>query len=438
MSTTSQPNPQTELNKLLEIIGKIAKISADGDYIFRGEPQCYCKASSALYRALKKAGLLDEHDIETFQRQELEYVKEYRYTEKTDDTEILTELQHFGGKTNLIDFTTDYRIALFFACNLFPFEDGRVILQDRNGTTKGWVKEPQNLDKGSRPDVQKSIFVQPPKGFIEVDKEIVIPKALKKYMLKYLEKEFNTSSKTIYPDLHGFVGSQEDRWKVYEEISQGTNYLKKGQSMDVPQERSKNYRKAIRHFSNAIVNSMQLDEGLALAYNSRGCAYFAEHERDHPACNLENAIADFSKAIDLKPKYDEAYNRRGGAYLSKVDIKNAIADFNKAIDLNPEFVEAYHNRGIAYFNKGEFALAIQDYTKALQLKPDNPCIYYDKGIAWLHLQKWEKAKVNLTRAKDMGVDIVNLFHNFCESLANWEKKIGVKLPKDLTAMLRKQ
>ena len=45
---------------------QIAKISADGDYIFRGEPQCYCKASSALYRALKKAGLLDEHDIETF------------------------------------------------------------------------------------------------------------------------------------------------------------------------------------------------------------------------------------------------------------------------------------------------------------------------------------------------------------------------------------
>ena len=36
------------------------------------------------------------------------------------DFEILTELQHYGGKTNLIDFTTDYLIALFFACDGSP------------------------------------------------------------------------------------------------------------------------------------------------------------------------------------------------------------------------------------------------------------------------------------------------------------------------------
>ena len=40
-------------------------------------------------------------------------------TEKARDFEILTEIQHYGGKTNLIDFTTDYFIALFFA-NIFP------------------------------------------------------------------------------------------------------------------------------------------------------------------------------------------------------------------------------------------------------------------------------------------------------------------------------
>ena len=46
MSTPNQSNPQTELNKVLEIIGKIVKISADGDYIFRGESQCHPKISS--------------------------------------------------------------------------------------------------------------------------------------------------------------------------------------------------------------------------------------------------------------------------------------------------------------------------------------------------------------------------------------------------------
>ena len=45
------------------------------------------------------------------------------------DFEILTEIQHYGGKTNLIDFTTDYFIALFFACDGHHDEPGRVILQ---------------------------------------------------------------------------------------------------------------------------------------------------------------------------------------------------------------------------------------------------------------------------------------------------------------------
>ncbi len=40
---------------------------------------------------------------------------------------MLVEMQHFGGKTNLIDFTTDYRVALFFACDGAHGECGRVV-----------------------------------------------------------------------------------------------------------------------------------------------------------------------------------------------------------------------------------------------------------------------------------------------------------------------
>ena len=50
------------------------------------------------------------------------------YTDIIDEHEILSELQHFGGKTNLIDFTAEYLIALFFACDGAMEEDGRVIV----------------------------------------------------------------------------------------------------------------------------------------------------------------------------------------------------------------------------------------------------------------------------------------------------------------------
>ena len=47
------------------------------------------------------------------QNEMLEAVREF--VGEIDANDILTELQHFGGNTNLIDFTTDYHIALSFS-----------------------------------------------------------------------------------------------------------------------------------------------------------------------------------------------------------------------------------------------------------------------------------------------------------------------------------
>ena len=434
MSTPNQSNPQTELNKVLEIIGKIVKISADGDYIFRGESQCHPKISSTLYRALEKVGLLNEHDVEAFQHQELKYAKTYRYTQKTDDFEILTEIQHFGGKTNLLDFTTDYRIALFFACNSFPFTDGRVILQDRNGAIKDWTKEPCESDPKSRVKVQKSIFIIPPDGFIEPDLEIVVSKDLKQSLLKYLEKEHEISPETIYPDLYGFVSNQETRWNVYAKIGKGIACQEKKEKADDLGKKAKYYQKAVKHFTNAIENAIQLDQGLTLAYVSRGGVYLSEGE-------LDNSIFDFSKAIKLMPEFGEAYNNRGLAYFSKgnlenskVDFNNAIADFSEAIELNSEFVGAHYNRGRAHFLLGEFALAIRDYSTEISLKSDRD-IYYDRGVAWLHQQEWEKAKADLIVARSMEFNIIAAFRDCYKNVEKCEQLIGAKLPSDIVSLL---
>ncbi len=99
-------------------------------------------------------------------------------TEEEIDFEILTEIQHYGGKTNLIDFTTDYFIALFFACDGLYDEDGRVILQ-KTDEIRVMIAHPRN--PRHRVIVQKSVFVRPPKGFIEPREEqiVVVPSYLK-------------------------------------------------------------------------------------------------------------------------------------------------------------------------------------------------------------------------------------------------------------------
>jgi tetratricopeptide (TPR) repeat protein len=63
------------------------------------------------------------------------------------------------------------------------------------------------------------------------------------------------------------------------------------------------------------------------------------------------AINDFTKAIDINPRYAEAYSKRGAAYINKGEYDKAISDSNKAIEINPNYAEAYGHRGWAYGEK---------------------------------------------------------------------------------------
>ena len=166
----------------------------------------------------------------------------------------------------------------------------------------------------------------------------------------------------------------------------------------------------------------------AEAYCNRGIAYHREGE-------LENAINDYNKAIQLKPDLAEAYCNRGNANSNKGDFDSTINDYTKAIDLNSDDAEVYNDRGVAYMAKGDFENAINDYNKVIQLKPDLAEAYCNRGEAWLHLQKWGKAKLDLTTAKNLGVNIIASFHNDYASVEDFEQKHNVKLPEDIAAML---
>ena len=55
----------------------------------------------------------------------------------------------------------------------------------------------------------------------------------------------------------------------------------------------------------------------------------------------------------------------------KGDYDQAIADFSRAIELNPDNAEYWYDRGAAYLRKRDYNQAIADYARACQLAPDN-------------------------------------------------------------------
>ena len=68
----------------------------------------------------------------------------------------------------------------------------------------------------------------------------------------------------------------------------------------------------------------------------------------------DEAIEEYTKAIELNPNYVEAYNNRACAYKKKGQYDLAIDECNKAIDLDPNLAGAYVNRAYAYNEKRQY------------------------------------------------------------------------------------
>jgi lipoprotein NlpI len=65
------------------------------------------------------------------------------------------------------------------------------------------------------------------------------------------------------------------------------------------------------------------------------------------------------------------FNDRGFAYDQKGDQDHAIADYTEAIRLNPKFGKALRRRGYTHFRRGDFSAAASDMLRATELT-DNP------------------------------------------------------------------
>ena len=107
MTQDSGPLNTSDLDPVQRVLGEIVRKAAarDDACLFRGEPECYPVVSSGLFRNSPDA-TNERFDIGRVEQEMLESARQY--TTLTDDREILTEIQHFGGKTNLVDFTEDY------------------------------------------------------------------------------------------------------------------------------------------------------------------------------------------------------------------------------------------------------------------------------------------------------------------------------------------
>ena len=185
------------------------------------------------------------------------------------------------------------------------------------------------------------------------------------------------------------------------------------------------YDLAIANYDKAI----QLKPDYVNAYYNRGNvkADLGQHSA---------AIRDYGKAIQFKPTLAVAYDNRGNAKADLGQYFEAIRDYDKAIQLKPTLANAYYNRGIAKADLGQYFEAIRDYDKAIQLKPDHANAYITRGNAKADLgqhsaaiRDYDKAiqlKPTLAVAYDTrGIAKAHLGQHF-EAIKDFDKAIQLK------------
>lgn len=82
--------------------------------------------------------------------------------------------------------------------------------------------------------------------------------------------------------------------------------------------------------------------------------------------NYEEAEVVLTKAIQYDKNNFEAYYYRGCARVNAQRLKEAIADFEKAVELKPDYADAYFNLGRTYYIMQDEDKACEYYKLAQQ------------------------------------------------------------------------
>lgn len=123
-------------------------------------------------------------------------------------------------------------------------------------------------------------------------------------------------------------------------------------------------------FEDAIENitkSIELKNDWEISYFYRAVANQALEKWD-------DAMLDYTKALQINDKMTDAYYNKAKITLSRKDIANpdikkAISDLEKALELDDKFVDALFAMAAAYKKLGDYHKSLEYLEKLLEVEP---------------------------------------------------------------------
>jgi predicted O-linked N-acetylglucosamine transferase (SPINDLY family) len=105
-----------------------------------------------------------------------------------------------------------------------------------------------------------------------------------------------------------------------------------------------------------------------------------------------DALAAFSRAVELKPSHLEALGNLGAAQLSCGELAAAVVTFRRAIARFPGVAALHHNLGLALQRSGDISGAEARFARVTELAPALAAAHRDHAIALEALGRLDEAR----------------------------------------------
>jgi len=142
-----------------------------------------------------------------------------------------------------------------------------------------------------------------------------------------------------------------------------------------------------------------------------GLEYFMRASMEGIQSKPDDALADYTRTLEMNPRYVRAYAKRAGLYFDKNQMDLALTDLAKAIDINSEYSYPYYLRGLIYHTRQQYDEAIAEYTKNIKYDALSSDAYFNRAVVYRIQKKYDLAIADYNKVLELAPKDADVYGN---------------------------
>jgi len=136
------------------------------------------------------------------------------------------------------------------------------------------------------------------------------------------------------------------------------------------------------------------------------------------------AVTPVQEPVQVEPPQDaKGFFKEGEDFYYKGKFDDAIKDFQKAVELDPKYADAYCEMGVSYMEKNEWDTAVSVLNKCIEIDANHPKAQYAVAVSYARKTQPDVklAREHFETAKKLGFVYPQWFEDFLKRLESGEQ-----------------